>query len=157
MCIIIDANIAALVFSPSNDFKPLIDWLEREGKMVIGGRLSEEIDQIHTVRRFVRALLQAGKARVIPSGVVEQETSSIAGACESNDPHIIALARVGGARILCSHDKTLHRDFGNPALISNPQGHIYQNAGHAHLLRKYGHTPACGQSGHSVTRTRKKA
>lgn len=149
MCIIVDANLAAIVFNspPPNDFYPLIDWLTRgEGKLVIGGKLSSEIDRVTVAKRFIRALLQAGKARVIPSTIIDIEIRVIANLCESNDQHIIALARAGGARILCSHDTMLHRDFTNLALISIPRGHVYQNANHSHLLRLYGHTEACRRS-----------
>jgi hypothetical protein len=151
MCIIIDANLAALVFSSDtpDDFCPLIDWLTvatKDGKLVIGGKLTREIDKVAVARRFVTVLLRAGRARVLPSDVVDEEANRIANSCESDDPHVIALAIISGARILCSQDRTLHRDFTNRALISNPSGHIYQNEEHAHLLRRYGHTEACRRS-----------
>ena len=47
------------------------------------------------------------------------------GRCQSNDPHIIALAQVSGARLLYSNDKALQQDFKNQDLINNPKGKIY--------------------------------
>jgi len=149
MCIIVDANLATTVFSDNtpDDFCPLIDWLTRkDGKLVVGGHLAQELDKVSNARRFVRVLLQAGRARAIPLAITDKETKLVADLCKSNDPHVIALARVSGARILCSHDRTLHRDFTNPELISDPRGRIYQNATHTHLLRLYGHTEACRRS-----------
>jgi len=151
MCIIIDANLAALVFSdtPSTDFVPIINWLtssQKDGKLVVGGHLAKELDKVNSARRFVGSLVRAGRARIIPSDVTDVETENIRAVCLSNDPHVIALARLSGARVLCSHDKNLHRDFTDTNLVPIPQGHIYQNATHAHLLRIYGHTSACKQA-----------
>ena len=74
--------------------------------------------------------------------VVNAEESLVVstGLCVSDDPHIIALARVSGARTLCSNDNNLHTDFKNQRLLSHPRGGVYQNANHGHLLR---HTRSC--------------
>ena len=150
MCLIIDANLAGSVFSdtPTADFLPLIDWLtspRKDGKLVVGGHLAKELDKIGSARRFVRSLQQAGRARSIPSDATDSETENIKTSCISNDPHVIALARLSGARILCSQDKNLHKDFTNTSLVSTPQGRVYQNATHIGLLRTHGHTAACKQ------------
>jgi hypothetical protein len=151
MCIIVDANLAALIFSepPTEDFQPIIEWLtlpNKNGKLVIGGHLAVELSRVNAASRFVKSLQQAGRARFIPTNAIEDETNRMKAICVSDDPHIIALARVSGARVLCSSDTTLHRDFTNQELISDPRGHIYQNAEHEHLLRLYGHTSACRSS-----------
>lgn len=151
MCLIIDANLATSVFSetPTADFLPLIDWLtspKKDGKLVVGGHLAKELDKVNLARRFVRSLQQAGRARLIPSDATDIETENIRTLCISDDPHVIALARLSGARVLCSQDKDLHKDFTNISLVSTPQGHIYQNASHVGLLRAYGHTAACKQA-----------
>ena len=44
-------------------------------------------------------------------------------ACKSNDPHIIALAQVSGARLLYSNDKNLRDDFKDTKLVNG--GKIY--------------------------------
>jgi len=151
MCLIVDANLASLVFGESlhDDFRPIIDWLtspNKNGKLVVGGHLAVELNRIGRARRFIRSLQQAGRARFIPEDVTRQETVRLSSMCESDDPHVIALAKISGARLLCSHDRALHRDFTNPDLISNPRGHIYQTSEHEHLLRLYGHTQACRRS-----------
>ncbi len=151
MCLIVDANLASLIFGEpaSSDFQPIIAWLtspQQEGRLVFGGHLAIELSKVNAARRFVKVLLQAGRARFIPAGALENETNRLRGVCSSNDPHVIALARVSGARILCSRDKTLHQDFSNTKLISRPRGHVYQRAQHKHLLRLYGHTSACKQN-----------
>jgi hypothetical protein len=150
MCVIVDADLAALVFSkPVNaDFKPIIDWLtspRKNGKLVYGGQLAAELDLVKAAGRFVRSLQQAGRARLIPDNDIAEEARRVADQCVSNDVHVIALARVSGARILCSRDTNLHTDFTNPVLITKPRGRVYQNIAHRDLLQRYGHTRACKQ------------
>lgn len=148
MCLIIDANLASKAFAvPTHvDFKPVIEWLtssRKNGKLVLGGELSKELDKVTAARRFVRALAQAGRVRLVPEQVARKEASSIRVYCVSNDSHVIALARISGARLLCSLDQALHKDFTSTNLISNPKGHIYKTRAHEPLLRLYGHTEAC--------------
>lgn len=147
MCLIIDANIASLVFTSSQqtDFSPAFSWLNSpraNGSMVYGGRLAAELFKNASVRRYVRALYQSGRAFKFSDESVVAETARLmqAGACRSDDEHVIAIARISGARTLCSHDHDLHADFRDPQLVNNPRGSIYQTPQHTHLLR---HTPSC--------------
>ena len=142
MCVIVDANLAFRIFTPAPaaDFRPVFEWLhapDKNGCLVFGGRLSNELAHRTDSRRYLRALLQAGRAYQIPDATVQSEEQRItdSGLCKSDDPHVIALARVSGARTLCSHDQALHLDFRNPKLIAKPRGRVYQNASHTHLLR----------------------
>jgi hypothetical protein len=152
MCVIIDANLAGKVFATpcDGDFKPLWDWVfdkRKQGCVVFGGHLAEELCRIRRVReggaRALSELKRAGRAHEIPREPVEQEervvrslrTASGKRLCKSNDPHVVALARLSGARVLCSADKTLHADFKNLMLVPRPKGRIYQNAKHASVLR----------------------
>jgi predicted nucleic acid-binding protein len=147
MCVIVDANLAGLIFGspPHPDFIPVLDWLQqRDGCLVVGGHLAAELSRLEKARRFVVQLQRAGIVRQVPAAEVAREEAEVAGAglCESNDSHVVALARVSGARTLCTHDKALQRDFRNPRLVTKPRGAIYQRAAHAKLLR---HTPSsCG-------------
>jgi hypothetical protein len=158
VCVIIDANLAFRIFTsePEADFRPVFDWLyasDKDGCLVFGGKLSEELANRKDSLRYLRALFQAGRAFQIPhtivqSGVQEQIRS---GLCRSNDPHVVSLARVSGARILCSDDRNLWRDFRNPKLISKPRGRIYRNATHTDLLH---HDPCCPRGNQERRRRR---
>ncbi len=147
MCVIIDANLASTVFanSPHPDFQPVLDWLEnRDGCLVVGGQLAAELDRLETARRYVLALLRAGKARKIPDEDVKIHEREVeeTGLCRSNDLHILGLACASGARTLCTQDRELQHDFRNPRIVSNPRGSIYLRPAHAKLLR---HGSACGR------------
>jgi PIN domain len=147
LCVIIDTNLASTIFanSPHPDFLPVLEWLEnRGGCLVVGGQLAAELDRLETARRYVLALLRAGKARKIPDEDVELHEREIeeTGLCRSNDLHVLGLACASGARTLCTQDRELQRDFRNPRIVSNPRGSIYLRPAHARLLR---HGSACGE------------
>jgi hypothetical protein len=146
MCIIIDADLASRVFCapPVPDFRPILKWLmEKDGKMTYGGLNGRQLRHIKLARDTIRLLKQSGKALEI--GGVDEEERCIRRqlSFKSNDSHIIALARKGGARVLCSSDRDLHKDFRNTQLVPSPKGKIYQNASHAEVLR---HTQACREN-----------
>jgi hypothetical protein len=145
MCVIIDACLAGPIFNtPSHcDFIPLWDWiLRKDGCIVFGGKLATELEKVKEGARQLQQLSASGKARRVKTHLLNEEEANLKakGLCKSDDPHVIALARVSRARVLCSRDKALHADFTNPNLISRPRGRVYQNATHAKVL---GHTPGC--------------
>jgi hypothetical protein len=134
------------VFSPEPhpDAVPIIDWIEKkQGRVAYGGvKLCDELFKIDNARRRLRAWKQAGRASEFPHDAVEAEDAKVKalGIATSNDTHILALARVSGARTLYSTDHGLHLDFKNPEIINKPHGRIYQSSDHAHLLT---HTASC--------------
>jgi predicted nucleic acid-binding protein len=148
VCLIVDANLASTVFAspPHPDFAPVLDWLDKQdGRIVFGGRLAKELEKLEKARRYLRTLLQAGRAWRLLGESIDQEEAVVEGTglCRSNDPHVIALARISGARTLCTNDRNLERDFKNLQLVSNPKGSIYKRRTHARLLR---HTRSCRRS-----------
>ena len=149
MCVIIDACVRDLVFSPPPhaDACPVLDWIEHgPGRVAYGGKkLCDELFKSQHARRRLRAWKQAGRASEFPQTIVDAEDTRVKalGLAKSNDTHVIALARVSGARTLYSADGALHADFKNPQLVNDPRGTIYQCSNHAHLLV---HTPSCRSS-----------
>jgi hypothetical protein len=147
MCIIIDVQLAHKVFreekDPDEEFKPIRDGLlsAQRGyiKLIYGGQLAVEYQRDNGILRFVLQLQAAGRARRVPDDEVNAETSFVCdmGYCKSDDEHIIALARVSGARLLCSHDQALHADFTDKRLLDGPRGKVYQCSEHKGLLREF--------------------
>ena len=72
-----------------------------------------------------------GRVRDIEDRVVDAETANLEAQriCISNDTHILALARVSGARLLFSNDSDLRDDFKDNRIISRPPGLIYHSLG----------------------------
>ena len=144
MCIIVDNDVAHRVLLSSNDpaygdvHRRLFGPTKRYLRLACGGQLKAEYLHNNDLRRALRALEQAGRAPVLNESQISTETNSIAqsGLCCSNDPHVIALARVSRARVLCSHDANLRKDFTDKRLLTDPRGKIYQGPNHNHLLSK---------------------
>lgn len=141
MCIIIDNDIVSGVLGESidPDYCDIIDILLRPTsklRIVYGGKLLDEYNS-HYILDTLQVLDEAGKTNPIDRSLLETEISRLEtrGACQSNDQHIIALAILSHARILCSNDKELMRDFTDRTLL-RPKGKIYKNGNHRHLLFK---------------------
>ena len=134
MCAIVDANAAHEVFGSSNEQptgagQGFFRWLSSgKGKLVVGGeKLEKELDRVPKFRMWaIQAqlsgrLINKGKDRIDQEAKKIKENSGL----QSDDPHIIALAQVSGARLLFSNDKDLQDDFRNPAIINKPRGKVY--------------------------------
>ena len=147
MCIIVDANLASAVFSrpPADEMRPVIKWLFKgNGKLVHGGKLTKELLK---VSKAGSALVELRKSRRAID-IEAEDPSAFAAAlawckqrCRSDDPHVIAIARLSGARTLVTNDKKAMVDFKNRALVPAPPGRIYQRAKHATKL--LAHTRGC--------------
>ena len=129
MCAIVDANVAHDVFGadrPEAGVK-FFQWISSgNGRLVAGGKLLEELNRT-SAREWARQALNAGLIRNVPETHVDARMEELRneGAIRSDDPHVLALAQISGARLLYSNDRALQQDFGNRKLIDNPPGKIY--------------------------------
>ena len=152
MCVIVDACVASMALgrTPSSEFVPLVEWLYSSrachGLLVYGGRLARELLRNHDVAIRLRGLKEAGRAILVDEGRIgaDIEVLESSGLVRSNDHHVLALARVSGARVLCTAENTgqLGVDFGDHRIISSPRGSIYRGASRdqGHLLA---HSAGC--------------
>lgn len=151
MCVIVDTNVAHRVFGAKVD----LDFLKISEVLLgprpafrltlaYGGRLRRELEKNDEYRRLLLALDRSGRTISVQDERVDQREAELADACTSDDPHVIALAQLSGARLLCSHDQLLHCDFRDKRLVDRPRGKVYQNASHAPLLRSIANAcPRC--------------
>ena len=131
MCAIVDANVVHEVFGsnlpPAGE--QFFDWIEKGNeRLVVGGKLLEELEESSEgFRLWASEAADAGKMRVVNKNEVDAKTREIEneGGYVSNDPHVLALAQVSGARLLYSNDGDLQEDFGKKSLIDQPRGKIY--------------------------------
>ena len=145
MCIIVDVNVAHKIFLTNNDadfsylHSCIINGKPQFAKIVYGGYLTTEYLRQDELKRMLFRLDQAGRARNVNDEQVNRETENLKNRriCRSDDEHIIALARVGGVRLLCTDDQRLCVDFRNYKLLNSPRGSIYRNSSHKHLLGKH--------------------
>ena len=134
MCAIVDTNAAHKVFGSNQAHatgagEGFLRWLNSgKGKLVIGGeRFDQELSRVPKFREWADQAQRAGRLIRQSKDRIDQETERIenSGCLKSDDPHIIALAQVSGARLLFSNDRELQDDFKNPEIINNPRGKIY--------------------------------
>ena len=129
MCAIVDADVAGEVFgsTPQPAPKRFLDWVNRgNGRLVAGGKQLQELRSDSRFRTWAVEALRAGKMRIVNEAKVNARTDQLIrdGICRSNDPHVLALAQVSGARLLYSNDMNLREDFKDSRLIQ-PEGYIY--------------------------------
>lgn len=150
MCAIIDNSARDEVFgsAPSQRATEFLEWLE-EGhtKLVLGGRLLAELaggdDQRGgaSFRKWLRTAQLRGFAYKT-DGDVDGQAEYLRTArdesgrklCRSNDPHVLALARVSGARLLFANDRPLIQDFQNNDILRGPRGKVYPTTDHHQFL-----------------------
>lgn len=129
MCAIVDANVASHLMGrnlPEAGAR-FLDYIE-SGRLtiVVGGKLRQELYQT-PIRAFIQQAILAAKARSVEDTAVDRQAGEVeqSGMCISDDAHIIALARISGARLLYTNDRDLQQDFKNRSLIDRPRGRIY--------------------------------
>jgi hypothetical protein len=144
MCIIIDANVAHKFDQPPHqDMGPVVSWLQHRkhlNQAVIGGQLRRELHKAgEAIRRFLVQLKRNGRLFEVPDDTVDAETLEVrkllaeAAIEDADDPHILALARLSGSRLLISHDfaSRLHELFKTRRFL-DPPGKVYQKASKSH-------------------------
>lgn len=135
MCAIVDNSARDEVFgeASSEAGKYFFNWLNSGGRLVIGGRLTDELMGSENFKSWLRAALPAGRVRLVADSAVEAEEAGLkqATTLQSDDPHVLALAIVSGARLLYANDRNLHKDFKNPAILGHgDRGTIYSSLAH---------------------------
>ena len=133
MCAIVDVNNCHKVFGEPSVRTPagqyFFEWLEGEsGRVVFGGtKFKTEIAGVGRYANWLATAYSKGRAYKLGDGVVDDEEQTLiaSNTCQSNDEHLIALAKVGGARLLFTEDPKLHTDFGDSLIIANPRGKVY--------------------------------
>ena len=139
MCIIVDTNkLGDLLADPvSKDSRPIHDWLRRgKGSIVYStdGGFAKEIRG--RARARLADYVRAGRATKIPGSRFSDDERNLKTRANlrSDDPHVLALARAAGVRLLCTVDHDLISDFKDRRVIDHPRGKVYSGARNAALL-----------------------
>ena len=149
MCAIIDASVVRQAFGrkPVPAAIKFINWIDsRKGRLTVGGsKVRKELEESpQKFKEWALEAIKSGKMRNVNDSKVDRKMAQLVadGNCKSDDEHVIALAQVGGARLLYSNDRDLQQDFGDKSLIDRPRGKVYstrknKNFTHTHqrLLR----------------------
>ena len=139
MCIIVDTNrLGAFLAEPADeDSRPIRKWLDRGAGSIVystGGGFKKEIRG--RVKAKLADYVRAGRAKLIPESrfVADERNLKACPELRSDDPHVLALARAAGVRLLYTADDNLISDFKDKRIISQPRGKVYSGAHNAGLL-----------------------
>ena len=133
MCAIVDANVSGEVFggNKSEAGQFFYDWLtdtKKSGRLAIGGtKLRTELGNHAGFKAWLAQAVLAGRARQMDDQKVNAEAELLQsqGNCQSNDWHVLGLARVSGARLLFTNDQNLQQDFTNREILGGVRGRIF--------------------------------
>lgn len=143
MCAIVDNNVRHEVFGTHDTQTPagklFLDWLDSgRGVLVVGGHLRRELGEYRRFQLWLETAVQFGRARQIDDAQVDRETDEmISQGIRSDDPHILALARISGARLLFTNDRDLQQDFGDSAIVQGTRGRIYTTVERSDVRRTH--------------------
>jgi hypothetical protein len=143
MCIIIDTNTLSSVFDSKSvhhkDFLPIKEWIiKKKGKIIFGGtKLRKETpqkyialyNQLSIVRKIVR----------IDDKIVDDEVdrvSKMVSHPDFDDPHIVALLRVSGCKLVCTNEHRAIRFFRHDLFFSPAKNkpRIYKSSRNSSLI-----------------------
>lgn len=132
MCLILDANNFSEFARNAPTMEPARNWVEKNGKIAYSPTREFEKELFDGPNNFLelfKTYSRSNKIKQCDKKDVLRMQNKLSN-LRSDDPHIIALAKVSKAKLLISCDIKLHEDFKN-----HTDGSIYQDASHKHLLR----------------------
>ena len=140
MCVVIDADKLAelgdVAISKDGGMHLVHQWIKRRGKVIYSaeGKYACEMRDVpgksgEKMREMFKRYFQAGRAERIGKKECDSADKSLPADAdlESNRPgkgsdrHILALAKAGGATLLCTGDKGLMSDFTDHV----PRGKVF--------------------------------
>ena len=130
-CAIVDANAVADVFgdSPSEAGAGLRRWISSgNGRLISGGKLHVELRRASAdFQQWASVARGAGQLTIFDDDELQPQVDYFDAhrSRRSNDPHVLALAIVSGARLLYSNDHALQQDFTDRNLIDGPRGRVF--------------------------------
>lgn len=154
MCIVVDAPLFVPMFKTSDpksvSYQPVRQWVvEGIGKFVIGGtKYKAELAKIPTVLPVLLELERKGKVVRISDAVVDAEEALvkvIEPRPDFDDPHLAALIRATGCRLICVLDPRSHKYLRASKLYKSPKArpNLYTRPKNKSLLCARNVAPCC--------------
>ena len=139
MCAIVDNDVGGEVFgdNPPEAARYFLNWLDgaNGATLAIGGKLRLELCANQKFLAWLRNALLRGRALSFDDEKVDSETESLREMriCRSNDWHVLALAKISGARLLYTKDIKLEADFKDREIIDGVRGRVYTTRRYPHV------------------------
>jgi hypothetical protein len=121
MCLVIDANQAHAFGDLTNRpyISEIVKWIGQGGRIAAGGKLRDELFKIAAFRQLLTEWNRAGRIVNFDDALLAAEGERISDQCISDDPHVIALARLSGAKVVMTEDRALIADLKNNEVIGS--------------------------------------
>jgi predicted nucleic acid-binding protein len=146
MCIVVDTCALSAVFNERNarhhEFAPVQEWItDGDGMVVYGG--SRYLRELATAESYLKLFTELGRAKkalVIDQTAVdrhERVVQRIETSAAFDDPHIVAIVRASGCRLVCTTDISAIPFLKRRNLYGKgaKKPKIYSSASQKHLLR----------------------
>ena len=138
MCLIVDASVVnELVANKTKRSKVFLEFQsKRRIRIATCSDLKKEHKGNTAVIDFFRRIKQNNLLDDIDDEQIDAEKDLVAKAAQpkSNDLHVLALARISGARVIATDDRALQEDIGNKKLLDAPRGKVFSNENQRHLF-----------------------
>ena len=136
MCAIVDTNVAGEVFGSDRTEagQKFFEWINTgHGRLAIGGGLRDELNCNSAFVTWAKRAANYGRLIEANDSAVGKRTAQILAEQKhkSDDPHVLALAQISGARLLYSNDGDLQKDFRTRRFLNNPRGSVYTTRIHS--------------------------
>lgn len=154
MCIVADPPTFIPMFKvddPEHEiFSPVKKWItDGPGKFIIGGTTyKKELSKLSSALRFLTELEKKNKIIRKSDADVDNEeknVKSIEPAKDFDDPHLVALIRLSGCKVICLRDARAHRFLQKSSLYASAPDRpkLYTAKSHQKLLCKQNIAPCC--------------
>lgn len=154
MCIVVDPPTFIPMFKTSDPehavFWPVKNWIDNgPGKLVIGGtKYKAELSAVKSIIPFIAELERRGKVVRRPDADVDFEeklVKQIEPALDFDDPHLAALVRLTGCKVICLRDVRAHRFLRRAKLYGSTKKRpkLYTRAKNANILCQSNLAPCC--------------
>lgn len=145
MCIIIDPPLFVPMFKTTDPnhgvYQPVRDWVDSgSGKFVVGGtQYAAEVQKVCSVLMHLVEYERRGKIIRRDRTLVDAEVAlvkQIEPSTDFDDPHLVALVRECGCKLICVNDPRSHRYLRATMFYKSPKDRpkLYTRVKNANLL-----------------------
>ena len=151
MCttVVVDAD-AFGIFLDEAEYPSLRSWIDKGHGIVAysnHGRYERELKRSRRMLELFGEYRRAQRAKLIDAETIQEVEDALGeSSIQSNDRHVIALAKAGDALILYSNDQMLHVDFRNTELLPKVNGRrraVYPMKAGEKVRRRFLESRAC--------------
>ena len=154
MCIVADPPTFISMFKSTDpghaDFVAVRDWvIGGPGKFVMGGaKYKSELRAVSSVLPFLAELERKGKIIRRTDAEVDADevaVKAIEPANDFDDPHLVALIRLTGCKLICIRDTRAHKFLRSVRFYQSPKHRpsLYTRPKNGGLLRVENLAPCC--------------